>query len=78
MSLLGDGVSSEREILNEMLQLCLDNPESSTSRMLLALCNERTRMIRPHIVEEFSERLERLKERYPLRTHLGREIDEAF
>lgn len=81
-----DGVtgflSSEREIIDGNIQLCLDSPNCIPARVLLAQTLLTIKRVRPDILPEFRDKLALLQKEKPLqepaRTTVQRIIDQAL
>jgi hypothetical protein len=57
---------AERSILDVLLDLCLRETDNGSMRMLLLSTVEREAPMKPEIVQEYRERLERLQREHPL------------
>ena len=75
-------LSGEHGILDGMLQLCLDLPESLPPRLLLVHTARAMRQTRPRAVDAFRARLELLQKERPLQepaqSVLARLVAETF
>lgn len=80
--LTGGFLSGERDILDGQLQLCLDQPESVSIRLLFAHTLRGMKKVRPDILPEFRVRADLLQQEKPLsepaQSVVARILAEAF
>jgi tetratricopeptide (TPR) repeat protein len=62
----GMHLNGEREIINGMIQLCLDCPDNVPARLVLSETIHRMNTIRPQVVAGFAEKIARLQREKPL------------
>lgn len=74
----GGAVYGEREMLDGILQLCLNQPANPTVRMLLGQTLLQMKKIRPEILPEYKSRTDHLRSDYPLTQAIDLLVDQAI
>lgn len=79
--LKGGELYGEREMLDGILQLCVDQPKNPTVRMLFAQTLRLMKKARPDILSEYKDKTAHLQRDYPITgidSLIDRAINEAF
>lgn len=79
--LKGGGLYGEREIVEGILQLCVNQPTNPTVRMLYAQTLRLMKKARPEILAEYKDKTARLRDQYPIKgieSLINGATDEAF
>jgi len=63
----GVGLHGEREMLDGLLQLCVNQPENPTVRMVFAQMMRQMRQLRPEITLEYRDKTAHLQRDYPIK-----------
>jgi hypothetical protein len=63
----GGGLHGEREMLDGILLLCVNQPQNPTIRMLLAQMMRQMRKLRPEIMSEYKDKTAHLQRDYPIK-----------
>ena len=75
--LKGGGLTGEHEILDGALHLCVNNPDNYLVRMVFAQTLRQMKKVRPDMLPEYREKINRLQTEYPLQGEIGNLIAET-
>ncbi|KAF0094125.1 MAG: hypothetical protein E1N59_2186 [Puniceicoccaceae bacterium 5H] len=68
------GIYGERDIVDGLLDQCLDQPQNPHIRLMLAQGIKALQRFKPAIVLEFKDQVEKLQQRYPLDGEVGQAV----
>jgi tetratricopeptide (TPR) repeat protein len=74
----GGGLYGEREILDGILQLCVNQPQNPPIRMLFAQMMRQMKKVRPEILSEYKDKTAHLQRDYPIKKEIDLLVEEAI